>query len=424
MRTQSLVGRLSEAGYALASVYAHRDYASLLVAKLDVDLDSLSAYLSLTHDGNDALRLFRHPVRLARRALREGERESFVEDGDHLVSSNIVGVLATVGGFEALFTPGDFRNLEGEPDALSSDLCAVIEMITDDHEALAETVTNSIVPPAGRPGLVVVNDTPRSRQFIASARAVDPGRKIRLVTGERHNRWLHNNLVLEQANSPSEAAQLVLIDGEAAVPSGTRVFVFLREGENYDSEDWTLQFLHALDQLQTRMRQSDVGFETPSHQDLYVVVESRVHSEHGYEFLHNQLHVDSVFDPTMGERSMFAAIAQMIAQYGLPESPQAATEALRRYTELAGGLGNLELRSVTDPLLVPGPEVMQLAGLSLEDVSAIVARLSITPSRLLSVLRFKPFGQAVSLEPVADGPEDFSNVKLNEGDLLVILNAL
>lgn len=421
-RTCGLSERLRQSGHELVPVYAHRDYAALLVADLDADLRAMGDHLGLSSEVSHGVRLFRNPAHLVARPLREQELDLLADGRAHRIGPEVVGVIATVGGADAMFTPEDFQSLGIDEAARRSTLRAVITIAEGEDAAPVSDALRDDRRTA-RP-LVVVNDTARSRRFVARALSADPSRTIRLVTGERENRVLHRGLAVARASTPLEAAERVLIDGETLLEAGARVYVFLREGENYATEGWTLEFLQALEQLQVRIVQAGNGFDVPSHENLYVVVESRVHGEHGYKFVHNQLYVDSVFDPSMGERSVFAAFAQMIARFGLPEAPEPAATTLRSFAQAAGELANVEARRIADASIFGAIDAPRLVGMRGAEVAALVAEHSFPPRRLLSVLRLRYDASTVNLEPVADGPSDLADVVLTELDLLVLLPAL
>jgi hypothetical protein len=425
-RTGGLRGRLEQTGHALVPIYAQRDYAELLRADLDADIDGLAAYLGLTGDRVHGLQLFRSPARIVTVPLDDEDLARLSGTGDASTAEDIIGVVATVGGVDAVFTPEDFQSLGIGDEARRSTLRSALRMAGSDAGAPAVAPIRSAVEErrGEHPLVVVVNDTARSRDFIGRVREADPSRQIRLVTGQRPNKVLHATLEVAQAATPREAAECVLIDDEAVLPSGSRVFVFLREGEDHASEGWTLEFLQALEQLQLQVLQSGNGFSVPSHEDLYVVVESRVHGEHGYEFVHNQLYVDSVFDPSMGERSVFATIAQLVAQYGLPEAPAPAAEALRSFAEAASTVVNVEVRRVADPQLFGDTEQPSLVGLTGAEAAALVASRSFPPRRLLSVIRPERTSGTIRLVPIADSPEHLRSVELDQRDLLLLLPAL
>jgi arsenical pump membrane protein len=425
-RTSGLRGRLEQSGHALVPIYAHRDYAALLQSDLDADIEGLAAYLGFTHDGAHGIQLFRRPARIIRTPLRDEEFALFSGDSDGRAGADLLGVVATVGETDAVFTPEDFQSLGIDLDARRSTLRAALRMVEDVPQQELDDGGGVLTPELGdpRPLLVVVNDTARSRDFIARVRDADRTRRIRLVTGERPNRVLHANLDVSQATSAREAAECVLISDEQVLPSGSRIYVFLREGENNDSEGWTLEFLQALEQLQLRIVQAGNGFAVPSHEDLYVVVESRVHGEHGYEFVHNQLYVDSVFDPSMGERSVFATIAQLIAQFGLPEAPPQAASTLSSFAEAASQVANVEVRRAVDSRLFADMEVPSLVGLSGAEAATLIAKRSFPPRRLLSVVRPERSESGIELVPLAASPEDLARMTLDDRDLLLLLPAL
>jgi arsenical pump membrane protein len=433
-RTSGLRGRLEQTGHALVPIYAQRDYAELLRADLDADIDGLAAYLGLTGDRAHGLQLFRSPARIVAVPLDDEDLARLSGTEGAGTAEDLIGVVATVGGADAVFTPEDFQSLGIGDEMRRSTLRSALRMagqgagtLAEVPEEVPEEVPSRTATEDGRgerPLLVVVNDTARSRDFIARVRETDPSRRIRLVTGQRPNKVLHASLEVAQAGTAREAAESVLIDDEAVLPSGSRVFVFLREGEDHASEGWTLEFLQALEQLQLQVIQSGNGFSVPSHDELYVVVESRVHGEHGYEFVHNQLYVDSVFDPSMGERSVFATIAQLVAQYGLPEAPAPAAEALRSFAEAASTVGNVEVRRVADPQLFGDSEQPALVGLTGAEAAALVASRSFPPRRLLSVVRPERTAGTIRLVPLADSPEDLRGAVLDQRDLLLLLPSL